>query len=77
MSDERRGERLRSGLHLAILGKPNVGKSSLLNTLTQRPAAIVSPIPGILVHCHNSVPYIIMHVVNIFLLEYLEEFLEL
>ncbi|KAG0727444.1 tRNA modification GTPase GTPBP3, mitochondrial [Chionoecetes opilio] len=46
LSDSRRGERLRSGLQLAILGQPNVGKSSLLNALTQRPAAIVSPIPG-------------------------------
>ncbi|CAL4079263.1 unnamed protein product, partial [Meganyctiphanes norvegica] len=46
LSDNRRGERLRSGLHLAIIGPPNVGKSSLLNMLVQRPAAIVSPIPG-------------------------------
>ncbi|XP_045594526.1 tRNA modification GTPase GTPBP3, mitochondrial isoform X2 [Procambarus clarkii] len=44
--DERRGERLRSGVHLAILGRPNVGKSSFLNTLTRQPTAIVSPIPG-------------------------------
>lgn len=46
LADNRRGERLRSGLQLAILGQPNVGKSSLLNALTQRPAAIVSSIPG-------------------------------
>ncbi|XP_063879314.1 tRNA modification GTPase GTPBP3, mitochondrial-like isoform X1 [Scylla paramamosain] len=46
LADSRRGERLRSGLQLAILGQPNVGKSSLLNALTQRPTAIVSPIPG-------------------------------
>lgn len=46
LADNRRGERLRSGLHITILGKPNVGKSSLLNALSQRPAAIVSPIPG-------------------------------
>ncbi|XP_042209586.1 tRNA modification GTPase GTPBP3, mitochondrial-like [Homarus americanus] len=46
LMDNRRGEKLRSGLHMAILGKPNVGKSSFLNILTQRPAAIVSPIPG-------------------------------
>lgn len=46
LADERRGERLRSGLHLAILGRPNTGKSSFLNALVQRPAAIVSPIPG-------------------------------
>ncbi|XP_045101149.1 tRNA modification GTPase GTPBP3, mitochondrial-like isoform X4 [Portunus trituberculatus] len=47
LADSRRGERLRSGLQLAILGQPNVGKSSLLNALTQRPTAIVSPIPGV------------------------------
>lgn len=46
LSDDRRGERLRSGLQLAILGKPNVGKSSFLNTMIQRPASIVSSIPG-------------------------------
>lgn len=46
LADNRRGERLRSGLQLAIIGAPNVGKSSLLNTIVQRPAAIVSPIPG-------------------------------
>ncbi|KAK7079456.1 tRNA modification GTPase gtpbp3, mitochondrial [Halocaridina rubra] len=46
LSDNRRGERLRSGLQLAILGRPNVGKSSFLNALVQRPAAIVSPVPG-------------------------------
>jgi tRNA modification GTPase len=31
---------------LFILGEPNVGKSTLLNLLAQRPAAIVSPIAG-------------------------------
>ena len=33
LSDGRRGERLRSGVHVAILGAPNAGKSSLLNKL--------------------------------------------
>eukprot|EP00118_Oscarella_pearsei_P013977 m.116698 g.116698 ORF g.116698 m.116698 type:complete len:319 (+) comp37582_c0_seq18:1011-1967(+) len=46
LADGRRGERLREGVRLAIIGKPNVGKSSLLNILTQRPAAIVSPLAG-------------------------------
>ena len=36
----------REGLHLAIAGSPNVGKSSLLNKLVQREAAIVSEVPG-------------------------------
>lgn len=40
------GERIREGLTCAIIGPPNVGKSSLLNALVARDAAIVSPIPG-------------------------------
>ncbi|KAI0363732.1 tRNA modification GTPase TrmE [Pilatotrama ljubarskyi] len=46
LSDNRRGEIMRSGLRLAIFGPPNAGKSSLLNFLAQREAAIVTPIPG-------------------------------
>ncbi|XP_070817095.1 tRNA modification GTPase GTPBP3, mitochondrial isoform X2 [Chaetodon trifascialis] len=46
LKDERRGERLRSGVQVVIAGAANAGKSSLLNTLCQRPAAIVSPIAG-------------------------------
>eukprot|EP01134_Creolimax_fragrantissima_P001978 CFRG1978T1 len=42
----RRGERIREGVRVAILGPPNAGKSSLLNALTQRSASIVSPIAG-------------------------------
>ncbi|XP_044735875.1 tRNA modification GTPase GTPBP3, mitochondrial [Chrysoperla carnea] len=40
------GERLRTGVKTVILGKPNVGKSSLLNILTNKPTAIVTPIAG-------------------------------
>uniref|UniRef100_A0A8C3ASE2 5-taurinomethyluridine-[tRNA] synthase subunit GTPB3, mitochondrial n=1 Tax=Cyclopterus lumpus TaxID=8103 RepID=A0A8C3ASE2_CYCLU len=46
LQDERRGERLRTGVQVVIAGAANAGKSSLLNTLCQRPAAIVSPIAG-------------------------------
>jgi tRNA modification GTPase len=46
LDDKKRGERLRDGLTLAILGPPNAGKSSLLNWLAKRDAAIVSAIPG-------------------------------
>ncbi|KAM9763194.1 5-taurinomethyluridine-[tRNA] synthase subunit GTPB3, mitochondrial isoform 1-T1 [Menidia menidia] len=46
LQDERRGERLRSGVQVVIAGATNAGKSSLLNKLCQRPAAIVSPIAG-------------------------------
>ena len=41
-----RGERLREGLVVAIAGPPNAGKSTLLNRLAQREAAIVSPHAG-------------------------------
>jgi tRNA modification GTPase len=40
------GERLREGLAVAIAGPPNVGKSTLLNRLARRDAAIVSPHAG-------------------------------
>jgi len=40
------GERLREGLVVAIVGPPNVGKSTLLNRLARREAAIVSPHAG-------------------------------
>ena len=40
------GERLREGLQVAILGPPNAGKSSLLNALARRDAAIVSERAG-------------------------------
>ncbi|MEX0345682.1 MAG: tRNA uridine-5-carboxymethylaminomethyl(34) synthesis GTPase MnmE [Rhizobiaceae bacterium] len=40
------GEILRRGFRIAIVGKPNVGKSSLLNALLKRDAAIVTDVPG-------------------------------
>ncbi|SKA35471.1 tRNA uridine-5-carboxymethylaminomethyl(34) synthesis GTPase MnmE [Consotaella salsifontis] len=46
LNDARRGEILRSGFRVAIVGRPNVGKSSLLNALAERDVAIVSDIPG-------------------------------
>ncbi len=46
LDDGRRGERLREGIDIAIIGPPNAGKSSLLNALAGRAAAIVSPNPG-------------------------------
>jgi tRNA modification GTPase len=39
-------ERVRSGLEVALVGAPNAGKSSLLNALAGREAAITSPHPG-------------------------------
>ena len=46
LDDARRGEALREGFRLAIVGAPNAGKSSLINALAQREAAIVSEVPG-------------------------------
>lgn len=40
------GRALRDGLTVAIVGRPNAGKSSLLNALAQYDAAIISDIPG-------------------------------
>jgi tRNA modification GTPase len=42
----RRGVVLREGLHVVIVGRPNAGKSSLLNALAQSERAIVTPVPG-------------------------------
>lgn len=46
LADGHRGERLREGLTVAIAGPVNAGKSSLLNRLARREAAIVSPYAG-------------------------------
>ena len=46
LDDSRRGERLREGFCIAIVGAPNAGKSSLLNRLAGRDAAIVSTRAG-------------------------------
>ncbi len=46
LDDKNRGERLREGFSIAILGPPNAGKSSLLNALAKRDAAIVSATAG-------------------------------
>ena len=46
LADARRGRLLREGLQVAIVGKPNVGKSSLFNALAGTARAIVTPIAG-------------------------------
>ena len=46
LNDGGRGEQIREGLAVAIIGPPNAGKSSLLNALAGRDAAIVAASPG-------------------------------
>jgi len=46
LNDNHRGEKIRQGLSLAIIGAPNVGKSSLINYLARSEVAIVSEIAG-------------------------------
>ena len=46
LSQSNCGERLRDGFRVVILGEPNAGKSSLLNTLAKREAVIVSDVAG-------------------------------
>jgi len=46
LATARAGERLREGVNLVIAGPPNAGKSTLLNALARRDAAIVSPFAG-------------------------------
>jgi tRNA modification GTPase len=46
LADAERGQRVRDGYRVAIMGAPNAGKSSLLNWLAGRDAAIVTSTPG-------------------------------
>lgn len=46
LNDARRGEILRDGVYLTVIGVPNAGKSSLVNALARRDVAIVSETPG-------------------------------
>ncbi len=46
LNDNKRGQKIKDGLSLAIIGAPNVGKSSLMNYLANSEVAIVSDIAG-------------------------------
>ena len=46
LADARRGERVRDGYRIVLIGETNAGKSSLFNALVAREAAIVTPIAG-------------------------------
>ncbi|MGK0673769.1 MAG: tRNA uridine-5-carboxymethylaminomethyl(34) synthesis GTPase MnmE [Halothiobacillaceae bacterium] len=63
----RQGVLLREGLHVVILGQPNVGKSSLLNALCGVEAAIVTDIPGTtrdVLRQHLSIDGLPLHLVD-------------
>jgi tRNA modification GTPase len=44
--DQERGRQVREGFHIAIIGAPNAGKSSVFNAILQREAAIVTAVAG-------------------------------
>lgn len=46
LADARRGERVREGYRIVLIGETNAGKSSLFNALVAREAAIVTPVAG-------------------------------
>ena len=46
IENAKRGSWVRSGLRVALIGKPNVGKSSLMNRLSKKEKAIVTELPG-------------------------------
>ncbi|MDD2504961.1 MAG: tRNA uridine-5-carboxymethylaminomethyl(34) synthesis GTPase MnmE [Bacilli bacterium] len=46
LKDAKDGKLIKSGIDVAIIGKPNVGKSSILNSLIEEKKAIVTNIPG-------------------------------
>lgn len=67
LAKAQQGYLLKEGIRLALVGEPNVGKSSLLNQLTERDTAIVTPFPGTtrdLVRAQIQLAGIPLHIVD-------------
>lgn len=76
----KQGSILREGINLVIVGAPNTGKSTLLNALSGREAAIVSPIPGTtrdVVREHISLDGIPIHLIDTAGLRVTDDIIEL
>lgn len=67
LEESHSGKLIRSGIKTAILGKPNVGKSSLLNALLEEDKAIVTEIAGTtrdIVEGHIRLPDVTLHLID-------------
>ncbi|MDM8568970.1 tRNA uridine-5-carboxymethylaminomethyl(34) synthesis GTPase MnmE, partial [Thiotrichales bacterium HSG1] len=63
----KQGYLLNEGIQIALVGEPNVGKSSLLNCLAQKDTAIVTPLPGTtrdVIHEHIQIDGIPLHIID-------------
>ena len=58
------GERLRNGFIITLIGRPNVGKSSLVNFLSHRKVAIVTQEPGHNKRCFRSFAWILKDILS-------------
>lgn len=79
LAKAQQGHLLKEGVRLTLVGEPNVGKSSLLNQLTERETAIVTPIPGTtrdIVQAHIQIDGIPLHIMDTAGLRETEDFLE-
>jgi tRNA modification GTPase len=67
LAESRQGQLLHEGMSVVLAGRPNAGKSSLLNQLAQRDSAIVSPIPGTtrdIVREHIQIDGLPLHIID-------------